>query len=68
MLVDTVDKAMLLGDAAGPVSSEVVAQGFRFADAGVAVALDIAEESVDALEDPAVLGLPSQALPQAPSS
>ena len=48
------DEAVLLGDAAGSVSGEVVAQGLRLADAGVPIALDIAEDPVDALEDPAV--------------
>lgn len=60
MFIDAVDETVLLGDAAGPVSGEVVAQRFRPADAGVPIALDIAEEPVDALENPAILGLPPQ--------
>ena len=60
VFVDAVDETVLLGDAAGPVSGEVVAQRFRPADAGVPIALDIAEEPVDALENPAIPGLPPQ--------
>ena len=56
---DFVDESVLVGDASGPISGEVVFEGFGFADPFVAVAGDVLQEQVDAFEDLAALLLPS---------
>ena len=55
-----VDETMLVGDPARPVVGEVVLEGLWFAETLIAVADDVADQQVDALEDLAVLGLPPQ--------
>ena len=57
---DFVDESVLVGDASGPVSGEVVFEGFGFADSFIAVAGDVLQEQVDAFEDLAALLLPSE--------
>ena len=53
-----INEPMLVGDAAAPVAVQS-SQGFGFADAGVAVALNVLDQCVDTLEDLLVLKLPS---------
>lgn len=58
VLSDLVNEAVLVGDAARPVALEAVFERLGLADPFIAVALDIRDQRVDALEDLAVLGLP----------
>src|ERR1700756_305458 len=58
VLSDLVDQAMLISDPAGPVAVEAMLERLGLADSLVAVALDVGDQGVNPLEDPAVLGLP----------
>lgn len=55
---DFVDHAMLVVDAAGPVSGKGMFQRFGFADAFKGIPLDLPDERVDAPEDVPVGFLP----------
>src|SRR5687767_4804636 len=59
---------MLVGDAPGPISGEVVLERLRLPDAFVAVALDLDQQGVDAFRDLAVLCSPPKVVLQAFSS
>jgi hypothetical protein len=56
--VDLVDEAMLVGDAPRPAVAKALLQGVRLVDALIAASGDIAEKSVDAIENLSVLRLP----------
>jgi len=47
IILNFIDDAVFIGDAAGPVSGEAVFEGFRFADALVGHALNVANQGVD---------------------
>ena len=60
VLGDLADEAVLVRDPAGPAPLEPVLERLELADPLVAAALDIGDQSVDPLEDLAVLSLPPQ--------
>lgn len=51
ILEDLADQSVLIGDPPRPEAAEVVLERFGLADAFIAVALDVLEKPVDALED-----------------
>ncbi len=53
-------ESVLVGDAPGPVASEVILQWLWFADAFIAVPNDVVNEGVNSFEDLPVLRLPPQ--------
>jgi len=55
---DLVHQAMLVGDASGPVARQPMLEGLGLADSLIAVTCYVLDEQVDALERPAVFGLP----------
>jgi hypothetical protein len=57
---DLVDEPVFVGDSSRPVACEIMLERFGLADPGLAVALTVLDEQVDALEYLAVLGLPPQ--------
>lgn len=68
VVADLIHQTVLVGDPTGPVAVEAMLEGFRFADAFVAVTLDVFAHCVDPLEDLAVLGLPPDVVFPAVSS
>jgi len=47
IVLDLIDDAVFIGDAAGPVSGEGVFEGFRFANSLVGQALNVTDQGVD---------------------
>jgi hypothetical protein len=47
VVLDRIDDAVFIGDAAGPVSGEAVFEGFRFANSLIGHALNVANQGVD---------------------
>lgn len=55
LLVEGIDQAVHLRDAAAPIACEIMTQRFRLTDALMSVPLDILQQTIDLACDPAIL-------------